>query len=57
MEFGKQAEQAEEIYQKIAAEWGAWRRFIARRPLTATWIMFGIGSALGWLAGRLHLPF
>ncbi len=44
-------ETAINVADKIENEWGAWRRYSARHPLTATCIMFGIGAGIGYVAG------
>jgi len=42
---------AQEVLDTVKAnaetKWGEWRRFVAAHPLTATWIMFGVGIIVG----------
>lgn len=44
-------ETAIKVADKIENEWKGWRRYIAAHPLTATWIMFGVGVGAGYVAG------
>ncbi len=45
--------------QKAAAEaaaeakWGMWRQFIAKNPLTGSWISMGAGAAIVAVAWKL----
>lgn len=44
---------ADRLAASFETEWGAFRRFIATRPLTAFWIGVVAGSGLGWLVGKV----
>lgn len=44
------SDQANEVYIKISSEWGAFRRWLARRPLTGFWCAVAGGLAVGWVA-------
>lgn len=39
--------------QATAAKWGMWRKFIAKNPLTGSWISMAVGGGIVGAAWKL----